>query len=165
MHNTNPTEKIYDNNAKLWSRKKANSLSDFTARPEILKLFEKKIEKNSLLDLGCGEGYCARLLLKQKPKKIIGIDISKKMVNLANKQKKTNCVSSFFQGDVTNIRLKSNSFDFVYGIFVYNYLTVAKMKKSFAEVFRVLKKGGEFIFSIPHPAFPFIKKNKKPPFF
>ena len=39
------------------------------------------------------------------------------------------------------------------------------MGKSFAEVRRVLKKSGKFIFCVPHPAFPFIRTDNEPPFF
>ena len=39
------------------------------------------------------------------------------------------------------------------------------MRASFREVYRVLRPGGHFVFSVPHPALAFIRKELQPPFY
>jgi SAM-dependent methyltransferase len=39
------------------------------------------------------------------------------------------------------------------------------MLASFREVFRVLRSGGSFVFSVPHPAFAFLRREHMPPFY
>ena len=53
--------------------------------------------------------------------------------------------------------------DQVVGCFVYNYLSIEE-HKGMAEVHRVLKNGGKFIFCVP-PPFSLYKKKKTRPFF
>ena len=153
------TKKLYDINSKKWFRNKPKSLSDFTGRPAMIKLCGNIYEKK-LLDIGCGEGYVARLLIKKNPKLIIGVDISKKMIDLANESAKDKRLK-FYRGNIKKLDFPDKSFDIVLGVFVFNYLSINEMKKSMSEVFRVLKPSGKFIFSVPHPFLPLIKKDKK----
>ncbi len=154
------TKKLYNKNSSKWKRDKPTSLSDFTGRPPVVELCGN-VNGKRILDLGCGEGYVSRILLKGKPKTIDAIDISYEMINEAKKQNHENKVS-FKTGSAVSLKFKQNYFDIVVCVFLYNYLSISDMKKSFKEVYRVLKKGGLFIFCVPHPSLPFMKrKNKK----
>ena len=51
------------------------------------------------------------------------------------------------------------------GVFAYNYLSIEQTGVSFQEVHRLLKTDGRFIFCVPHPSLPFIKKEHSPPFY
>ena len=76
----NPTKSIYNQNAKNWSRNAPNSLSDFTARPYIFKQCGD-LTNLDILDIGCGEGYCARILKTQNnARSVVGIDLSQEMI-------------------------------------------------------------------------------------
>lgn len=161
---TKNTEEIYNNTADLWSRREPNSLSDFTARPIIFDLCGD-VSELKVVDLGCGEGYCARVLESRGAANVEGIELSQKMVDLAKEQQSSESKINYKCGDVTVLPYPDEIFDLAIGVFVYNYLDSERMKVSFEEVFRVLKKDGVFIFSVPHPAFPFIRSEKIAPFY
>ena len=66
---------LYETNSQQWVRKEPSCLSDFTARPAVFDLCEP-VKDAIILDLGCGEGYCARELMGRGARKVIGVDIS-----------------------------------------------------------------------------------------
>lgn len=160
---TNITEDIYNKNASNWERREPNSLSDFTGRPVVFNLCGD-VSGLRILDIGCGEGYCARILKAMGAASIEGIDISPEMIALARSQTEDDSLQ-FQVGDVQSLSFENDQFDLVVGVFVYNYLTVEEMERSHREVFRVLKPGGRFLFSVPHPAFPQIKSDLTRPFY
>lgn len=151
------TKKLYDSNATKWARNEPVSLSDFTGRPAVFDICQP-ITGMKILDLGCGEGYFSRTLLAQNPSSIIGIDISEEMINSAIAQNKDER-ASFRTTKDTNLEFENEQFDLVVAVFVYNYFFLDEMINSYREVFRVLKPGGRFVFSVPHPFFPFISKK------
>jgi len=161
----NITKKIYDKHASSWERREPNSLSDFTGRPAVFDLCGDVTDLD-ILDIGCGEGYCSRTLKSMGASDMEGIDISPEMIELAKQQEASERLGIHYHtGDVNNLAYGDETFDLVIGVFVYNYLTVEEMELSFSEVFRVLKPGAKFIFAVPHPAFPQIKKDLTPPFY
>jgi len=161
----NITKEIYDEHAAFWERREPNSLSDFTGRPPVFDICGD-VSGLDILDIGCGEGYCARILKSEGARKITGIDISPEMIELAKNQDQKSGQGNTFQiGDGQDLSLGDGMFDLVLGVFVYNYMTIDEMKRSHKEVFRVLKPGGRLVFSVPHPAFPQIKSSLTSPFF
>ena len=151
-------KKLYDRDANLWLRDKPSCLSDFTARKHLIKDLSKHKNKK-FADLGCGEGYLARKLIKAGGAKVVGIDISKKMINLA--KKKQNKKTTFFRGNIIKTRLKSKSFDISYSTFVFNYLKKKQILLALKEMRRITKKNGIIVFTVPHPFLSFIKKKNK----
>ena len=89
-----------------------------------------------ILDLGCGEGiHSINILNKIKNcYRYFGFDYSKDAINLASDYNSSN--RFYFNGDVNNIPIASNSMDVIID-FLSPY--------SESEVKRVLKKGGLFI--------------------
>ena len=162
----NPTQSIYNKNASRWSRHSSKSLSDYTARQSIFDLCGNLAGK-SVLDIGCGEGYCSRYLkVNNLAHKIHGIDISSEMVKVALDTEESDPLGiTYSVGDISNLSLPKNSYDLILGVFVYNYVSIAEMQFSMREVYSSLKDNGRFIFAVPHPAFPFIRPTNKPPFY
>ena len=158
------TAAIYNRSASKWSRNEPVSLSDYTGRPAVFKRCGD-VTGLKIADLGCGEGYCARLLSDSGAAQIDGIDISEGMIYRANAAKTGSRRASFQVGEITNIPLPSASYDIAIGVFVYNYLSVEETRVSFQEVHRLLKTDGRFIFCVPHPSLPFIRKEQSPPFY
>lgn len=151
------TKNLYNKNAEKWERNEPVSLSDYTGRMPVLDLCGN-IKGKDVLDLGCGEGYMARQLIDGEPTSIKGVDLSPEMISRAKVQNIHSNVS-FQTGNVTSIPFEDNSFDLVICVFVYNYVTTKEMLESFKEVKRVLKSPGKFIFSVPHPFFPFLQNK------
>ena len=158
------TEAIYDRHRDSWIRRVPVSLSDFTGRPAVFDLIGD-VKGFNIADFGCGEGYCARYLINAGAAHIDGVDISSKMVEAAAAAVQGDERASFIHGTVTETPFENNFYDLVVGIFVYNYLHVEQTLKSFKEAYRVLKPGGRFVFSVPHPSFPFIRKDQVAPFY
>ena len=108
-----------------------------------------KIQKSEIiLDIGCGNGI-ETLLLGKKCKKIYGIDIYKDNLVIAKIRsqifkKKINSKIRFLT--IKNAGFKNENFDKIFSICVLehipNYIEVLK------ESYRVLKKGGQLIFSV-----------------
>lgn len=158
------TEALYDANSVSWRRTEPNSISDFTGRPPVFELCGP-VQGQRILDLGCGEGYCARELASRGAGSILGIDLSGSMIEIAKKQESEFRQGiRFEQGDIVSLDLPDDSFDLALGVFVFSYLKIEDMVAAFKEVRRVLAVGGRFVFSVPHPSLPFFRRAE-PPFF
>lgn len=115
-------------------------------------VFEQFVDKSSkILDLGCGNGRTTFGLYNIGYKNIIGLDISKKMIEkckeTAKKTKKNDL--QFLCSNAENMRFDDKSFDCVF--FSYGGLMTinkeAKRLNVVKEVSRVLKDHGIFIFT------------------
>ena len=159
------TEALYDSSAAAWTRTTPSSLSDFTARPAVLELC-RPCEGVRALDLGCGEGYCARQLRRAGAKEVLGIDLSSGMIAGALAEEERSPLGiRYQQGDAADLtRLEAAAFDLVVAVFLFNYLTTDAMSACMREVVRVLRPGGKFVFAVPHPAFPYLRAPA-PPFY
>lgn len=98
---------------------------------EFLSGFEVKVRNwETVLDIGCGPGdtLVAHILpqLKSKPLKVVGIDISKDMINIARKRF-TESNLEFRELDIQCELLEIDNrdherFDLVTSFFVYNWI-------------------------------------------
>jgi len=115
--------------------------------------FIKSMKKNSLvLDLGCGSGRDIKSLL-QYNHKVIGLDSSKKMLEIA---KRKYLKVKFIHANMIKIPLKDNSIDYVICIASFHHLKSNKSRLScLKEIRRVLKKNGKLFLSV------WYKKGKK----
>ena len=161
------SKKLYNNQAANWSRNEPLLLSDYSARPFVINLCEP-IKNCNILDLGCGEGYVGRKLLESSASSVHGIDISEKMIELAEKIKSEKGLEqlSYEVLDVRAADLHSEfKYDTVLAMFLFNYLDVASTHALIKKVFELLKPGGHFVFSVPHPFLAYLKKDKFPFYF
>jgi len=114
-----------------------------------LKLLGNLKGKN-VLEIGCGGAQCG-IAMAKKGAKVTGIDISNKQLKFAKNLADINKVNvTFYQGDIVSLKqIKSNTQDIVFTAWALHY--VDNLEKCFKEVYRVLKKGGIFVLSTPHP--------------
>lgn len=118
--------------------------------PAIFSLIEQT-SGVSILDAGCGEGYLSRILAKQGAN-ITGIDYSKKMLEIAKRKTPTELGIQFFHGNCEKLdNLESGTFDLIVSNMVIQDL--ADFEAAFSEMYRLLKEGGYYIYSILHPCF------------
>ena len=160
------TEAIYDANAGSWARRERVLLSDFTARPVVLDELGP-LAGAHVLDLGCGEGYVARLVAESGAASVFGIDVSGEMVHHARNAtpKSSPCPMEFAVGDASTFAaFPRDTFDRVMAVFLFNYLTRAQMTDVMRAARGRLSPGGRFVFTVPHPCFPYMREAA-PPFF
>lgn len=158
------TEKVYDDNAKKWLRLQPSSLSDFTARPALFDACGD-VSGRSVLDIGCGEGYCARELKRRGAGDYVGVDLSSQMIAAANAQEQEQPLGiQYHVGNVAEY-VTDRQFDLCVAVFLFNYLSTDDMQRVFSTVYDSLLTGGQFIFSVPHPFFPFVRPEQTPPFY
>jgi ubiquinone/menaquinone biosynthesis C-methylase UbiE len=118
---------MFDQNADQWARQEPMILSDFTARPLVLQELAPVTGKH-VLDLGCGEGYVARLVAQAGAQSVFGIDISSEMVGRARQAAAScaPCPMTFETGNVTNFQdFPRQQFDRVIAVFMVGYLSCA----------------------------------------
>ena len=159
------TSELYDTAAARWQRSEPVLLSDFTARPFLLDWCEP-VRGADVLDLGCGEGYVARQLAERGAASVRGVDISSEMIERARRAEAAEPAGiDYAVGDASDLgRFGAGSFDLVVAVFLFNYVSVDAMRRTIAEVARLLRPGGRFVFSVPHPSLAFVRPEL-PPFY
>lgn len=107
---------------------------------------EKISQDDCCLDAGCGEGYGTKLL-SSAAKKIIGIDIDKKIIEKASKKYAgNNCAYQLYDGKT--ISFADNYFDLIVSFHAIEHI---KDDTGFLdEICRVLKSNGLFIITTPN---------------
>lgn len=159
------TRKVYDDNSSKWLRLSPSSLSDFTARPFVFDACGRDLEGKSVLDIGCGEGYCARELKRRGAGTYLGVDLSDNMIEAARLQEQREPLGiDYRQTNIVEFQ-PEQSFDLCIAVFLFNYLTEEEMTQTMSMVYKALNSGGEFIFTVPHPVFPFIDRANEAPFY
>ena len=124
---------------------------DSLNNPATFKLIGSVKGKN-VLDLACGEGYNTRILAR-KGAKVIGVDRSKRLIDLAEAEERRERLGIRYCRIDAN-RLKGISEGFFDLVTCFMALQdIEDYEGAVAEVARVLKQGGRFVFSIPHPCF------------
>ena len=103
------------------------------------------IQHGNILDLGTGPGYLPVEIVKRAPDvKIMGIDLSRKLIGMAKANALKAGLSSqlnFEVGNSAKLRFKDTSFDMVISTGMLHSLK--KPVSVFLEIYRVLKKSGE----------------------
>lgn len=98
-----------------------------------------------IIDVGTGPGYLPFEIAKRSQSlEIIGIDISSKMVEIANKNAENFGLSErvkFQIGDVANLPFEDKSFEFVVSTLSFHHWS--KPRESLNETHLVLKENGE----------------------
>jgi ubiquinone/menaquinone biosynthesis C-methylase UbiE len=100
----------------------------------------------SLLDLACGEGFYTRQFKLQGAVRVIGVEISAKMIELARQQEAREPQGiEYILGDVLELG-KIDSFDLVVASYLLNYAqTREQLLKMCQNIFVNLRSGGRFV--------------------
>lgn len=103
--------------------------------------------KSKMLDIGFGSYIVENLITQQKKNvKIYGVDISKESVIRAKKKFPH---GEFQVGTILKLPYKDKTFDLVLALEVMEHIQPHNTFKALTEVYRVLKKNGHFIVSVP----------------
>lgn len=107
---------------------------------EVVQLIKSFSSIDTILDIGCGEGYYSKQIKEVSgDKEIIAFDISKDAVQLAAKSDFSNSIK-WFVGNLEEMPIKDKRIDCILDIFT---------PANYSEFNRVLKEGGYVIKVIP----------------
>lgn len=133
MENKNQTElwNEYYKNGQIWNK-------ETTTLPEILT-------NKRVLEIGVGNGKTLKSILKQKPKEIVAIDISKEAIKRCQSDFMNKKIR-FFQGDIQKTSFAPESFDIVVCYYTLNNLNEKERVQAVREINRILTNKGILIF-------------------
>ena len=118
---------------------------------DILGRLQKNIANTpgALLDTACGSGHMLAMFrsLYDSQRTLIGVDLSPRMVAIANKQLSNE--GSVLVGDMRSLpSIKSSSTAAVLNFFALHHLDIEGMNASMLEWYRVLVPGGRLLVSV-----------------
>jgi ubiquinone/menaquinone biosynthesis C-methylase UbiE len=137
----------YDSFAAMRQEKlqKGSSPHKYIEKPMMQSLLPALAGQRVLM-VGCGTGEESEILSLKGAAGLVGVDISKESITLAQK---TYPQVEFRVGDMHTLDFPDSSFDFVYSSLTIHYSS--RPADVYKEIFRVLKPNGSFLFSVAHP--------------
>ncbi len=103
-----------------------------------------------VLDLGCGYGWHCKFSAEQGADKVLGIDLSRKMIEEAKKRNKESKIEYRVCG-IEEYEYPENMWDCVISNLALHY--IENIEQIFQKVYQTLKPNGIFLFNIEHPVF------------
>jgi SAM-dependent methyltransferase len=103
-----------------------------------------------VVDLGCGFGWFCRWARAEGAARVLGIDVSEKMLARA-RAATSDAAIDYLQADLERLCLKPASFDLAYSSLALHY--IEDLPGLLANLRRALVPGGRLIFSVEHPIF------------
>ncbi|MED1202233.1 class I SAM-dependent methyltransferase [Heyndrickxia acidicola] len=132
-------------NAKL--RKSGITYNDFVEQPAI-KSTISNLKDKSVLDLGCGTGHFSRYCIENGASRVIGIDISKNMIEQAQiNNHHENIV--YMCMPIEDLKVLNQKFDLIISSLAIHY--IEDYTQLVKKISGLLNNNGEFIFSTEHP--------------
>lgn len=110
------------------------------------------VKDKTVLDIGCGYGWCEINFLGRGAAKVVGVEVSEKDLetirsNISNDRLELKASSA------TSLPFEANSFDSIVSWEVVEHIPKGTEGLMLAEVARVLRPGGAFYLSTPHRSF------------
>ena len=126
---------------------KGTSANDVIEIPTIRKMMPE-VKGKAILDLGCGYGENAKYWKEQGASSVLGIDISKHMIELAKKENQIDGVE-YQVLPMEEIDTLQQKFDIIVSSLAIHY--VEDFEKLVKDIHHLLKEDGVFLFSQEHP--------------
>ena len=145
--------RYWDENAEVWTelvRAGYDLYRDGLNTPAFLAMLPE-VDGLKGLDVGCGEGHNTRILA-ERGAHVVGVDISETFVRYAREAERAHPLGiRYEQANAVELPFEEASFDFATAFM--SLMDIPETERVLAEVFRVLRPGGFFQFSITHPCF------------
>ena len=147
MNNIYDTEEFFNQYSQM-NRSKAG-LSAAGEWHQLKPLFPV-LDKKSVLDLGCGYGWHCKFSREQGAARVLGIDLSEKMIGEAKRRNSKEGIDYRVCG-IDGYEYPEDTWDLVLSNLALHYME--DLDWVFGKVFRTLKQDGIFLFNIEHPVF------------
>lgn len=143
------SQNIYDNQTFFDGYKKLRdnqySANNLEEKPALFSLAPELTGK-AVLDLGCGYGENCAEFKALGADKVLGVDISEKMLAVATAEHPD---IEFIRADISDLSFIRNKYDVVFSSLALHY--IEDFDSFVKSVYDVLTPGGYFIFSQEHP--------------
>ena len=136
------TQNIYDNEGFFAGYSGLpRSTHGLSAAPEwpTLRALLPDLRGLRVLDLGCGFGWFCRFARTQGAARVLGIDVSERMLARAKAETADDAVS-YIQADLEQLTLASAAFDLAYSSLTLHY--IENLERLLAQVHAALIPGG-----------------------
>lgn len=147
------TQNIYDN-PKFYAgySRLPRSLAGLDGAPEwpALRALLPELRGRSVVDLGCGYGWFSRWAREQGAARVLGLDVSEKMLARA-RELTSDAAIDYRAADLETLGLPATSFDLAYSSLALHYIVDAAAMV--ATIYRALVPGGRLVFSTEHPIY------------
>jgi ubiquinone/menaquinone biosynthesis C-methylase UbiE len=143
----------WDGNAEAWTELVRAGYDHYRDGLNTPAFFEMLPEVDGLsgLDVGCGEGHNTRLVA-ERGARMTGIDVSETFIRYAKEAEDVHPLGiDYGLASAAELPFEAAGFDFVTAFM--SLMDIPETERVLAEVFRVLRPGGFFQFSITHPCF------------
>ena len=101
----------------------------------------------TVLDVGCGTGTLTRQIYDALPdapaRRVCGVDAAEAMIHIARKKAGSRSQLEFSAALAEELPYANGSFDCVLSTFFFHHLNVALKVRALAEIWRVLRPGGQ----------------------
>jgi ubiquinone/menaquinone biosynthesis C-methylase UbiE len=136
----------WEDHAEWWQREFTDGV-DHEYTEQILPLITANLPRDGVMvDVGCGEGQVARMATELNGMDVVGVDPAMAQVALASERAGG---PRYLQGSATSLPLRSGSADAAVACLVFEH--IEDLDSALAEVARVLRPGGTFLFLLNHP--------------
>ena len=108
------------------------------------------LEGMAVLDLGCGYGWHCQYAADQGAVKVLGIDLSEKMLEQAERRNRNGKIRYRHCG-IEAYEYPESAWDIVVSNLALHY--IEDLEQVFRNVWQTLRPGGTFLFNIEHPVF------------
>lgn len=121
--------------------------NDLLEQPAMARLLPE-LNGKSVLDLGCGYGHNCVDFVNHGARRVVGIDISEKMLSVA-KSESASPEIEYLNMSMTDISSLNEKFDLIYSSLAFHY--VEDFEAFARDMFSILNEGGRLLFSQEHP--------------
>ncbi len=144
-------QNIYDNeiffNGYSKIRENENNANNIFEKPALFSLLPT-LNNKSVLDLGCGYGEHCIQFVEEGAKRVVGIDVSQKMLAIAKAENVRQNIS-YLNMPMENIGELHERFDIIVSSLAFHY--VEDFQALIKNIYILLNDGGVLAFSQEHP--------------
>ncbi len=145
-------KRIYDTYGEYFARLEENN-PNRKKLTEILYSMMGDVKGKKILDAGCGIGNDCKML-SEYGAKVVGIDVSQKMTELAKKRCE-NYNIEFYLKDMEKTEFPNEEFDII--VSAFSILYKENLNDVLKEFKRISKRNGELYIAVSHPIRKMIK--------